>query len=173
MNNQAGERMEELYQRASKERVSYGECAALKRALAGQRELPLYCSQMLQAAQATGLLARRNSSVGRVWKMGEHGSNRLGATEVVAGGSTDSVENPADEASIADMYMEKLSPSAKEKARRMHVRAASQGARPRVGGTFEDWTGREENQVAVHNEVHKELVRRVSRREDMKHSPEV
>ena len=173
MSNQAEDRAEELYQRAIKERASFGECAALQRALAGQKELPMFCSQLLQAAQQGGLLARRNSSVGRVWKMGEHGVNRLGRTEQVAGGAVDSVENPAEEASIMDMYMETLSPSAKEKVRRMHVRAASQGATPRVGGSFEDWAGCEENQVAVHHEVRKELVRRASRRDEMKNLPAI
>jgi hypothetical protein len=168
MSNQADHDVNELYQRAVKQRVNYGECAALQRALGGQKELPMFCSQLLQAAQQGGLLARRNSSVGRVWKMGEHGVNRLGRTEPVAGGAVDSVDNPADEASIMDMYMETLSPSAKEKVRRMHVRAASQGATPRVGGSFEEWAGSEENQTAVHHEVRKELVRRASRRDEMK-----
>jgi hypothetical protein len=161
--------MEDVFARAVRGReVSVAECAALQGALAGARELPPVCEKLLQAAGASGLLARRNSSVGRVWKMGEHGKNRIGRTEVVAGGATDSVANPAEEASVADMYLANLDPGAQDKVRRMQARAASQGAKPRVPGSFEVWTGREENQVAVQYEVRKELVRQASRRGEMK-----
>lgn len=156
--------VEELYKRANdggkKNPLSVADCAFLKQHEDPAKPFPPYCDGLLRAATKRGLLARRNSRVAETWKIGEHGINRLSTTEPVAGGAAD-VANPAAP-SVNDYYMSTQSPEAQEKIRRLQVRAASRGARPRVD--YKAWTSKPENQAEVHQEVHTELVRRESRR---------
>lgn len=157
--------VEEIFQRASTgSRVSLQECDFLKSHLDPERKFPMHCSMMLQAAAKRGLLTRRDSRVQQTWKRGEHGVNRLSAGEVPD--SMDSVLNPALAESANDIYMSSKTPEQQEKIRRLHVRAASQGARPRVD--YQHWTADPENQHQVVKEVRKELVRRASRRDELK-----
>lgn len=160
----------EIYARAVKANkpesdvnVTVQECAYLQSKLNVQEKpMPQFCSNLLKAAEKRGILPRRNSRVAQTWKMGEHGVNRLRATEGVVGGTFDSV-NPAKAQGTQDIYLASKSPAEQRKIKQLLIRTASKGARPRVD--FDQWTGDPANQSAVHQEVRKELVRRQSRRE--------
>mmetsp|Transcript_20679 Transcript_20679/g.30586 ORF Transcript_20679/g.30586 Transcript_20679/m.30586 type:complete len:198 (+) Transcript_20679:65-658(+) len=149
-------------QAGSAGKVSVEECAYLRTKIDGEKGLPAYCTQLLHAANKRGILPRRNSAVGKTWKVGEHGVNRLRITDPVGGGALDLV-NPAECESTDEIYMRSKTPEQREKIRRLQVRTASRGAKPRVD--FNEWSGKKENQTAVHREVSRELVRRASRKE--------
>ena len=163
----AAKEVENIYERAAAgKKVSLSECSFLKDNLEPNRTFPVHCSVMLHAASKRGLLARRESRVQQIWKRGEHGMNRLTPNEKVAGGAMDNVNNPAEAESFHDIYMASKTPEQQQKIRQLLVRAASKGAVPRVD--YDQWTGDKENQTQVVQEVRKELVRRASRREELR-----
>lgn len=115
---------------------------------------------MLQAAAKRGLLTRRESRIQKTWQRGEHGVNRLNPNEVAE--PVDNVSINADP--VNDIYLHSKTPEQQEKIRRLHVRAASRGAKPRVN--YDQWTGGADVQGEIRQEFRKELVRRESRRSD-------
>lgn len=162
------ERLEKIYERASAgEHVTVEECGLLQEKLDPLRQLPVQCSQVLRKS-SKGQLVSRDSRVQRTWKRGEHGLNRLSSAEFTDASSRDSVSRPDSAQSFTDIYMASKTPEEQQKIRRLHVRTASKGVRPRVN--YEEWTGDPENQHEVVTEVRKELVRRASRRKESKSS---
>ena len=145
------------------------DCVALRQNFEPQHgSFPDYCTKLLNSATKTGILHRRDSRVARAWDISDgHGVNRLRPTERVQGGSVD-VANPANSTSTADIYASSKDPEAQEKIRRLHVRAASRGARPRV--EYDAFTGNPDNQRAMNSETRKELVRRASRRDELRNA---
>ena len=149
--------------------ATVNDCIALRQNFQPQHgDFPDYCTRLLNGAAKTGILPRRDSRVARAWDISDgHGVNRLRPTEPVQGGSLD-VVNPASADSAADIYAASKGPEAQEKIRRLHVRAASRGARPRV--EYNAFTGSAENQKAMNSETRKELVRRASRRDELRNA---
>ncbi|GBG29910.1 Hypothetical Protein FCC1311_061302 [Hondaea fermentalgiana] len=151
--------VEEIYRRASAGRqaaVSVPECLFLKQNLAQDRAFPTVCEEMLTRANRTGLLARRNSRVAKAWDISDgHGVRKMGVTEIPK--VLDTVSKSGASQSANDIYLNSRSPEQQEKIRRLHVRTASRGAKPR---THDSFYGAPEVQKDVRSEVKKELVRR-------------
>lgn len=145
--------------------ISLGDCIQLKQDLDPAVTFPIYCNQLIHRAKTSGVLARRASKVARAWDMADgHGKTKLSSTETP--GAMDNVANPATAESASDIFLHHQSKAGRDKIHRLNVRTASKGGVPRV--PFGQWTASQENQKAVVIETKKELVRRKSRREEMK-----
>mmetsp|Transcript_42272 Transcript_42272/g.67682 ORF Transcript_42272/g.67682 Transcript_42272/m.67682 type:complete len:172 (-) Transcript_42272:4042-4557(-) len=162
--------VDEIMRRARSGRngnVTVSEGLFLKRNMDPAQDFPSLCSKLIENAGTSGLLARRNSRVARTWDISDgHGERKLKATESVGGGVLDIPANPADAPSASDIYFKSRTPEQQEKIRKLHVRTASRGARPRVD--FDKFVSKPENQQAVVQETSKELTRRASRRTELR-----
>mmetsp|Transcript_21706 Transcript_21706/g.42648 ORF Transcript_21706/g.42648 Transcript_21706/m.42648 type:complete len:179 (-) Transcript_21706:647-1183(-) len=164
VNQSEDAKVDDIYRRATRgaaAQVSVPECLYLKQNLEGSRPFPAYCEQMLNRADRSGLLARRNSRVARAWDISDgHGSRKMGVTEIPK--VLDTVSSTGAQ-SATDIYMHSRTPEQQEKIRRLHVRTASKGAKPRI---HENFYGAPEVQKDVRQETKKELIRRQSRRQE-------
>lgn len=91
-------------------------------------ELPDSCKELLGANSKVGLLARRNSAVGRVWNPAE-GHNSRSYTESTFGAPTD---NPKDDKSMGEIFLENRTPEEAEKIKKSIARTMSRGAKVRT-----------------------------------------
>jgi hypothetical protein len=142
--------------------VTVDECMYLKQHLDASQAMPTLCERLLEGASKAGLLKRRDSRIARTWDITEgHGVRKVGQDEPVPGGVFDHVSNPAIALSAHDIYLSKRSPEEKEKIRKLIVRTASKGGRPRVD--MDEFFAKSENQQSAVMETRKEIQRHASR----------
>jgi len=143
-------------------RISVEECMLLKSELDPSRTMPIYCNELIQ--DAAKKLVRRDSRVKEAWSVSEgHGVRKVNGRSKDP--AVDTVKNPGSAEHTSEIYHRNFSPEQQERIRRLHHKTASRGGKPRVPQSF---YGDAENQAAVRSEVKKDLVRRESRREEMR-----
>ena len=115
------------------EAASRDECIAFLRQGKFVTDLSDKCKELLGANSKTGILARRNSAVGRTWNPND-GHNSRSYTETTFGGSYDIPGNAkyAGEAqSVGEIFLQGKTPEQAEKIKRSIARTASRGAKIR------------------------------------------
>jgi len=96
-------------------------------------ELSERCKELLGANSKIGVLARRNSAVGRTWSPTD-GHNQRTYTESTFGSSHDvpnDTKYAGEAKSVGEMFLEGKSPEHAEKIKRTIARTASRGAKIR------------------------------------------
>jgi hypothetical protein len=120
--------------------TSRDECIAFLGKGKSVQELSERCKELLGANSKVGLLARRNSAVGRTWSPSD-GHNSRSYAETTFGPAQDI---PSDSKSVGEIFMEGKSPEAAEKIKKSIARTASRGAKIRT------------DDVVTHAEIQKE-----------------
>jgi hypothetical protein len=92
-------------------------------------ELSEKCKELLGANSRVGLLARRNSAVGRTWNPGD-GHNSRSYSESTFGSAHD--VPGGERKSVGEIFLEGKTPEQTEKIKRSIARTASRGAKIRT-----------------------------------------
>jgi len=104
------------------------ECIAFLSKGSSLQDLSDACREILGANSKIGILARRNSAVGRVWSPSE-GHNARSYVETTFGSPTDI---PKDSKSMGEIFLENKTPEQAEKIKKTIARTASRGAKVRT-----------------------------------------
>ena len=114
--------------------ASRDECIAFLRQGKLINDLSEKCKELLGANSKTGILARRNSAVGRTWNPND-GHNSRSYSETTFGASHD-IPNDAKYAgeaqSVGEIFLQGRTPEHAEKIKRTIARTASRGAKIRT-----------------------------------------
>lgn len=95
------------------------------------KQLTDECIEILRATAKTGLLARRKSSVARVWNPKDgHGTRSITQENPGAVGATHDIATNTQE-SIHDIYLANKTPEEREKVTVLLARSASRGGKVR------------------------------------------
>lgn len=133
------------------------ECIVLLSSGTHFEDLNERCKELLGAVSKTGILARRNSSVGRTWGPSEGHSARTSHSDPMFG---EGYDHPTDNKSVGEIFIQNKSPEAREKIRSTIARTASRGGRVRSQELV--------SEQDINREKAKDLIRRSSREEERK-----